>query len=173
MNVDAVDFLRRRGPPVLGWWLLALGVVAFAASLAFAQRMAAQRAQVEQAGQIAAAARRALQPAPRPVETTPAERRRRNALAQLRQPWLPALRAVESAAVEPVYLLSLNMEASAGLVRMDAEAPDFEHALAHVRALGESGVLSAARLGSHEQIADAATGRSVVRYTVDARWTKQ
>ena len=173
MNARAVDFLHPPGPPVLGWWLLAIGLLAFAGSLEFAQRSAAERAQAERAGQTAAAARRAAQPAPRPAETTPAERRRRHALAELRRPWLPALRAVESAAVAPVYLLALSLEPSTGLLRLDAEAPDFEQALAHVRDLGASGVLSDAHLISHEQNTDSATGRSVVRYTVNARWTRQ
>ena len=174
MNVRAADFLRRRGPPVAGWWLLALGVIAFAGSLDLVQRSAVERAHAaERAEQDAAAVRRAVQPTSRPVETTPAERRRRHALAELRQPWLPALRAVEAAAVEPVYLLSLNMEPSTGLMRLDAEAPDFEQALDHVRALGAGGVLSGAQLGSHEQVVEAASGRSVVRFTVNARWIRQ
>ena len=172
MTLRDVDFLRPPGPSVLGKALLVLGALVFAASLAVAQRAAAVRAErIEQA----ARAERALATArrvPRPADDEAAERRARQAWTELHRPWLPALRAVESAAVEPVYLLSLSMESATGRLRLDAEAPDFGQALAQLQALGASGALADVRLVGHDQATDAAGGRSVVRFTVHARWLR-
>ena len=169
MSGRAVDFLRAPQSPRIGWVLLAVGIAALAAAWWFVQRWASERVASERAEQQALDAQRALQaPAP-PVEPTLAQRRWQQAQSELRRPWLPALRAIESATVNPVFLLSMTIEPSKGLIKLDAEAPSFDHALAYVQVLDEGGVLQPATLVSHEQAADLA-GRSAVKFSVITHW---
>ena len=169
MSGRAVDFLRAPQPPRIGWVLLMLGVAALAAAFSFDQRWASERAASERVEQQALDARRARQAPPPPVELTLAQRRWQQAQGELRRPWLPALRAIESATLNPVFLLSLTIEPSTGLIKLDAEAPSFDHALAYVQMLDEGGVLQPATLVSHEQGADVA-GRSTVRFSAVTYW---
>ena len=169
MSGRAVDFLQAPQPPRVGWVLLALGIAALAAALWCEQHWASERAAAEHAEQQALAAQRARQAPPPPVEPTLAQRRWQQAQPELRRPWLPALRAIESATVNPVFLLSMTIEPSKGLIKLDAEAPSFDHALAYVQVLDEGGVLQPATLMSHDQAGDAA-GRSTVKFSAVTHW---
>ena len=169
MSGPAVDFLRAPQPPRIGWVLLAVGVAALATAWWFDQRWTSERVASERAEQQAVDALRALQaPAP-PVEPTLAQRRWQQAQGELRRPWLPALRAIESATVNPVFLLSMTIEPGKGLIKLDAEAPSFDHALAYVQVLDEGDVLQPATLVSHEQGGDVA-GRSTVKFSAVTQW---
>jgi len=83
---------------------------------------------------------------------------------------MASLRAIESATVDPVYLLGLSFEPSTGAIKLEAEAPSFEHALAFTQVLADGVTLSTASLASHEQLADQTALRPVVRFTVLTRW---
>ena len=170
MNHVAPDFLRGPARPYAGWVCLGVGTLAIVAALAWdyheAQgREAALRAQ----RQAQEAAGSTTAPAPSPAERA-AQQRVRQVQAELRMPWLAVLQAVEAATVKPVYMLSMSVEPSSGAVRLDAEATNYEQALAYARALGESGLLAPAMLVSHEQIAEAAPGRPALRFSVSTRW---
>lgn len=170
MNARALDFLRPPSPPKVGWVLLAIGAAALAAALWCEQRWSFERAATERAEQERLAAQRASQTPVKPPEPTLAQRRWQQAQPELRRPWLPALRAIESATANPVFLLSLSIEPASGQIKIDAEAPSFDHALAYVQVLDVGGVLQPATILSHEQTADAASGRSIVRFSASTRW---
>jgi hypothetical protein len=170
MNTRAVDFLHPQRPPRVGWVLLAAGVAAFAAALWFEQRWAVDRSGTERTEQEAIAAQRASQAPMRPAEPSLAQQRWQQAQPELRRPWLPALRAIESATVNPVFLLTLSIEPASGQIKIDAEAPSFDHALAYVQVLDVGGALQSATMVSHDQVADAGSGRSVVKFSAVTRW---
>jgi len=115
------------------------------------------------------AAERARREARRPIPLSPDQRRLQRIAPALRQPWLPTLRVIENATEPPVYLLSMAIDPAAGTVRLDAEAPSFDHALAYVQLLDEDGLLGPAQIYSHEQGNDPA--RPAVRFTVVTRWS--
>ena len=171
----AVDFLRPQRPPRLGWVLFTLGVISLAAALWCEQRWAAEHAAVDQAyrqaQEQAMAVERARRAPPPPREPTLIERRWLQAQPELHRPWLPALHAIESATVNPVFLLSMNIDPVKGLIRLDAEAPSFDHALAYVQVLDESGALQPAELVSHERAVAAVGAPGTVRFSVVTQWT--
>ena len=173
MSISTVDFLRPPRAPQLGWWLLLTGVAALAAAVSCEQRWTAERMEAERAAQIKAEASRLKRQPARVAEPTASERRLLHAQRELRRPWLRALGSVESATNDPVYLLSLAFERGSGVLRLEAEAPSFDHALAYTQMLGSSKVLSSAALESHEHMANPAAGRDVVRFTMTMRWNAQ
>lgn len=170
MSGSTVDFLHAPRRPRIGWVLLALGSAALAMALWCEQRWASERAATELADEQALAAQRALLALLPPPEPTLAQRRWQQAQGELRRPWLPALRAIEAATVNPVFLLSMTIEPSKGLIKLDAEAPSFDNALAYVQVLDIGGVLQPAVLVSHEQAADVAGGRGTVRFSALTHW---
>lgn len=170
MSGRAIDFLRAPQPPRIGWVLLALGAAALASALWCEQHWASERAAAKLAAQQAQAALRALQTPPPVAEPTLAQRRWQQAQVELQRPWLPALRAIESATVNPVFLLSMTIEPSKGLIKLDAEAPSFDHALAYVQVLDLGGVLQPATLLSHQQGTDLADGRGTVKFSAVTGW---
>lgn len=174
MSLREVDFLHEVRSPVLGWWLLAAGAAALASSLWIDQRWDAERAEADRAAQATVEARRARErQAAQVAPVTPADKQQRKAQAELARPWLAAMRVIETATTDPVYLLSLKFERSAGLVKLEAEAPGFGDALAYTRRLNQGRPLSSAVLNSHEEVTDAATGRNIVKFSVVASWSAQ
>jgi hypothetical protein len=172
MNGRAPDFLRPQRQPRTGWILLAVGTLAMVAALYVERRCTLQHVAADHAQQQAAADL-ARQAPPRPVEPTALQHRAdqvQHVLRNMRDPWLPTLRAIESATVSPVFLLSLDIDPTKGLVKLDAEAPSFDHALAYVQMLEEGGFLRPAQLVSHESAVDGASGRNVVRFSVATQW---
>jgi len=171
MSGAMIDFLRPPRPPRVGWLLLALGIAGLATALGCEQRWASERAAAARAEQQALAAERVRRAPPPPAEPTLAQRRWQQAQLELQRPWLPTLRVIESTTVNPVFLLSTTIEPSKGLIKLDAEAPSFDHALAYVQLLDEAGVLQPAALVSHEQAANAGDGRSNVKFSAVTRWS--
>ena len=169
MSLQAVDFLRPAAIPKLAWWLLGAGVIALAAALWCDSRWADERAEAQRVAESKAEAWRARQVV-KPRAPPASERRLQQAQKETSRPWLPALRAIEFATQDPVYLLSLSTDAATGNLKLEAEAPNFEHALAYVQVLGDGSALSPASLQSHEQALDPATGRRMVRFTVLTQW---
>ena len=170
MSLRPIDFLRAPAPPRIGWWLLAASVVAAGAAQWCHQHWTDERQRAEQALQAQADALRiALRPKT-PVVPTATERRVQHAQLELHRPWMAALRSIESATVDPVYLLGLSVEPATGSIKLDAEAPSFEHALAFTQVLADGNTLPSAVLASHEQVADASSPRPLVRFTVLTRW---
>jgi hypothetical protein len=173
MSLHPVDFAQPRARvPRVGAVLLACGVAALVAAALCQQRWATERDQARQNAERREEAARA-QRAARPAVLLPNadEKRLQRVLAERGRPWLAALRSVESATVAPVFLLALNADTSNQALRLDAEAPSFEHALAYVQVLPDRTGLVSAHLLSHEQVNDASTGRPVVRFSVLARWS--
>lgn len=169
MNNNAVDFLKNQGPPKIGWLLLAVGFGALALALWFEKQWMEERQAAARTHQSELATQR-IQIAPLPLaEPTLAQRRWEQAQPELRRPWLATLRAVESAAVNPVFLLSMTIEPVTGVIKLDAEAPSFDYALAFVQVLDVGDALLPGALVSHEQVGDLA-GRSSVRFTTTTRW---
>ena len=169
MSRHTIDFLRRPQPPAIGWVLLVLGLLALATALGLEQRWTRERLTLQNAAQLARAQQQAREAPPPPVEPTLAQRRWQQAQGELRRPWLPALRAIESATVNPVFLLSMTLEPSKGLIKLEGEAPSFDHALAFVQVLDTGGVLQPAALVSHESITSAA-GTASVRFSAMTHW---
>ena len=168
--MTAIDFLRPEAAPRLGWVLLALGALALGSAIVFQNRVQAERVAAERLAQGRAEQERdARRPAP-VAATTPAMIRLRQAEADARAPWLATLRVVEAVARDPVYLRSLGIEPATGNVKLEAEAPTFAEALAFAKTLDDDGLLRPALMTSHEQIVDAQTGKSAVRFNVSARW---
>ena len=171
MNLTAVDFLRTRSQPGVGWGLLFTGIAMFAAVLAIDRQWAAERDGAERQKQETLAARQ-LRPTPlHPPELSIADRRLQQVRTEQRRPWLAALSAIEAATVHPVYLLSLNIEPSTGVVRLEAEAPSFEKALTYVEALGASGSLHPATLVSHAPATAQPSDLPVVRFSAITQWS--
>ena len=169
----AVDFLRLESAPRLGWVLLALGVVALAAAMAFDGRVEVARVAADRVAQARAEQERDARRPVRAVPPTPAMIRLRQAELDARAPWLATLRVVESVAQDPVYLRSLVIEPATGTVKLEAEAPSFADALALAKSLDDDGMLRPALMSSHEQIVDAQTGKSAVRFNVSGRWNSR
>ena len=171
MTSAHIDFLKAPGTPRAGWLLLGLGAGALALALWMQTHWSAQTArEVERRQHLQAQARsRALPPAP--VVPTPAQRYAQQAALALQRPWLPALRAIEAATVAPIYLLSLSIDPTQDMVKIEGDAPSFDHALAYVQMLDEGHALQPAALLSHETVVEPGTGRSYVRFVATTRWS--
>jgi len=169
MNTAPADFLTKPRPPRVGWLLLGLGLVALGCAILTDRHWDSERARAQQDEEESVAALRAAQ-APRiAAAPTVAQIRWQQAQIELGRPWLPALRAVESATAAPVFLLGLSVEPVTGVIKLDGEAPSFDHALAFVQVLDLSGTLSPAQIVSHDLVTDT-SGRSGVRFTAVTRW---
>lgn len=168
--MKAVDFLHPATAPRVGWWLLAAGVLAMGAAKWYDQHLLKERLLADRVEQSRAEAYRAAQKAEAPRALSTADRRLQRAQAELRRPWIASLRAIESAAVDPVYLLSISFEPAVGGIQLEAVAPGFEQALAFTHVLAEGAALSSVTLASHEQTTEVAAVSSMVRFTVLTRW---
>ena len=170
MNRHSMDFLRRPSPPLIGICLLAAGLVALGGAGGLNQRWAAEVAATRRAEQLALATREASRPRPAPTTLTPVQRRELQAQVELRRPWLAALRAIESATRDPVFLLALAIEPATGAIRVDAEASSFDQALAYVERISEAEVLTGTALIAHESVPAPAPGQGAIRFSVSTRW---
>lgn len=172
MSLRAIDFAQpRERVPRLGAVLLMLGVLALLVVAMCQQRWDAEREQtVREAERRVEALRAQRELRPAVVVPTADEKRMQRVVAERSRPWMPALRAVESATRAPVFLLAMNADVSNHSLRLEAEAPSFEHALSYVQVLPDGQGLVSAQLLSHELVTDAASGRQVVKFSVSARW---
>jgi hypothetical protein len=163
-----VDFLRQRRQPTIGWVLLMAGLAVAGAALWWQQSWAERRdAALSLVSQRILAERSRVQ-ALKPSQPTLAQQRWSAAQQELRRPWMATLRAVEAATVNPVYLMSLSIEPATGAVRLEAEAPSFDHALAYVQVLDEGGTLLPGVLVSHEQLKGVQPTR--IHFAVTTAW---
>ncbi|MEO8154061.1 MAG: hypothetical protein ABI605_13405 [Rhizobacter sp.] len=170
MSLRTVNFLRPSTAPWVGWWLLAAGLVSLGAAYGCDRYWTAERGAAEQVLHQKAEALRAAQRPVAPPLPSATERRLQQAGLELRRPWMAALRSVESATVDPVYLLALSFEPSTGAIKLEAQAPSFEHALAFTQVLADGTSLAAATMASHEQVIDPVTSQPSVRFTVLTGW---
>lgn len=169
MNAQRIDFRKFRREPALGWAILWLGAAVlstvgwfdFQATRARDQREAARARQEQEQREAAAQARK-------PVVATSAQKRMKNMEAQLQMPWLPALRSLEDATDAPIYLLSLSVDPSAGRVRLEGEAPDFDAVLTYLQRIEQETTFDSTQLQSHEARKDGST--NAVRFAATTRW---
>lgn len=166
-----VDFAAHARQPMAGWLMLIVGATLLAAAIGCQQHWQHQEDQKRQR-QIAAAEelRQRKKPPPR-LEPTSAERREESTRRQLGHPWLATLRTVEAATQDPIYLRSLSIEPSAGVVKLEADAPSFDHALAYLQVLDLGGVLRPGRMLAHEQVAGATPDQVTVRFSAETQWS--
>jgi len=175
MSLQAVNFVHPPRPPRAGWVWLGLGIALLTGAAWLNERWADERTELERAQQAQAEALHARQlQSAKPIEPSASDRRLRKVQAELDRPWLRALGVVEAATKDPVYLLSVVFAKGSDGIRLDAEAPSFEEALAYAQRLQEGRrVISSASLVSHEQVVDASSGRNLVRFTVMAQWSER
>lgn len=171
MSARSIDFLRSRRTPLLGWLLLVAGVLAAGQAARLERRLAAAReshdraqAQLEHDEELA---RQRLKASSVP---TPESHRLAGAAAEIRRPWLAALQTVEGATSAPVYILDFSVDPAKGRVHVGGESPDFDGAVGYVEHLANGGGVTGAQLSSNEQVAEPGTGRTVVKFTVEANW---
>lgn len=169
MGLRDVDFLRTRRPR-LGPWLLAIGGLTLALAVTIDRTWTAQHQEALRQQQAAQALRQ-QQAAPLPPQKPSVEQRRwQGAQLELRRPWLKVLGAIETATTAPVYLLGLSIDAATGAVKLEAEAPSVDHALAFVTVLDEEKVLQPAVLVSHTGFNNPQWDRPWVKFSVLSQW---
>jgi hypothetical protein len=174
MGSPKIDFLRPIGIPRIGWGLLLVGVLAVALTARTIEGWQSGAAQREATMQHELAARdAAFRAARRPKPTSADDRLAQLVANRMRQPWIPALRAIEEVTGSPVFLLELSIDPETGLVKLRGEAPSFDHALAYAQRLDEGGALAPATLLSHETIADQDPVNPIVRFDVATRWIQR
>ena len=169
MNTRSIDFLRPVAWQPIGWALFIAGSMCLAFALLKAKAWRQEREAVEMLARQEEAQAKTLrdQRAQRlAVKTDPRESQAR---LDLGRPWLGVMGAIEAVTNEPVYLLSMTMERSSGLVKLEAEVPSFDDALAYVDGLAATKRLKAPTLRSHQQGLDT-QGRPLVRISIEAEW---
>ncbi len=171
MSLKAIDFAKPAPRSArLGLPLLVAGSLAFSGAVICHQRFVSERSEEVQRQAEALHVSRLNQPiAENPLSN---EKNFWRATRERGRPWMQALRAVEAATASPVYLLSMSINAGSGAVRLEGEAPSFEHALAYVQILPDGMGISSASLLTHEQINEPITGRSKVLFAVSAQWAQ-
>lgn len=170
MTQAAIDFLAPPPPRRFGVVLLLTAAAILAAVLWIARVWEHEEEAAHAADQRALELRR-LQSVQAAAPAPSADSKRWDqARLELAAPWLSALRAIEQATVNPVFLLSLDIEPATGTVKVVGEAPSFDHALAYVQVLDLDGALQPAQLTSHEKIVDP-SGRSIVRFSAVTTWS--
>lgn len=172
MSTGPVDFLQKRRTPRVGWVLLAAGLAA--AAWAYSRDRAADAADAARTlreSQRAEAVQQARAQAAAASRMTPERLRAQGARLEVAVPWSSVLDALASASKDPVYVLSVSLDPSRASLHIDGEAPDLDHAVSYVEGLAATPPLREVRLASHEQVGDAGSGRQVVRFAVDARWS--
>jgi len=165
----AIDFARRRWRmTAVTWLLLGLSVIAVAAWIAVAGGLRAQIAQTT--SELSA-----LRPATAAVERKPAgsitrERARsvNDAIRRLNLPWETIFAALNAASTPEVALLSLEPDASAGVVHLIGEARSTEAMLALQHGLEAQPGIASAVVSRHELRGD--SPGAPVRFSLEARW---
>ena len=166
-----LDFKRRRGPGVMGWLLLGVGLAAASLVWVEAQRINADSsryaATMRQIGQTlpAAVAAPSLAVVKQQEGLLGAMSQAR---AQLDTPWGQLFATLEASSMDEVALLSLAPDARKGLVRIVAEARDLSAMLEFHRRLESAGGLHDVALSSHEIVEQVA--EHPVRFNIAARW---
>jgi len=170
-----LDLLVQRQPPgVLGWVLLAAGVLAALGVLVESLDLRDTLADAQQrlARQQRAAHRVSdRSPASKRDQPSDAELRRAAQLAQeLQRPWLGMLADIEAADDEEVALLAIEpAQAREGpALRLTGEGRSLEAVLAYARRLQARPGLESARIESYEPGKGGAAG--TVAFKLAARW---
>lgn len=172
MKVRRIDFLRSRRTPLLGWLLLVAGMLAAGQAARLEQRLEAARDRHDRAqAQIEHDEEQARQRLMAASLPTPESHRLAGAAAEIQRPWLAALQTVEGATSAPVYILDFSIDSAKGHVHLGGESPDFDQAVGYVVHLASGGGVTGARLSSNEQVTEPGSGRTVVKFTVDADWS--
>ena len=172
MSTRSVDFLRSQRTPLLGWLLLVAGALAAGQATRLEQRLEAARDSHDRAqAQLEHDEEQARQRLIAASLPTPESHRLAGAAAELQRPWLAALQSVEGATSAPVYILDFGIDPVKGHVHLGGESPDFDHAVGYVEHLASGGGVTGAKLSSNEQVTEPGSGRTVVKFTVDANWS--
>src|SRR5690606_38132063 len=168
------SFGQQRAPALAGWLLLAIALI-FAgwAAQAFLQSTDQhQSAMATQARYAEERQRRHDALAQASSQSTQnrylQDKRWQHALKDLGVPWLLTLHALEQASRPPVFLTGIRSDPSSGRVQIDAEAPSLTDALTYVQALQQAPPLHQVWLLRHEEAIDASSGRSALRFAVQA-----
>jgi Fimbrial assembly protein (PilN) len=170
MKPSTIDFERGARSHLAGRIVLAVGLAA--AAWVGWQHHARAEASAERTAAVAARAaarQRAAEAARKPAVPTLEERQQHGARALLNQPWLPVLRAIEGATLEPLYVLSLSLDGSTGRLQIEGIAPGFKEAVSYVDNLAADPLIEAPRLLSHEAV-PTTTGGMDVRFHLSAGW---
>lgn len=174
MKIAPIDFARKPGQPLLGWFLLVAGLalVLWSAQVAWLRQQLQVQAQQEFRREAAAkeeAEQKALAAMPKPRPPYFEDKRWQRAAQQLTFPWVASLVAVEQTVKPPVYLLALRSAPEAGQLSLEGEAPDLDPVLAFVARLQAEPQLKETTLLTHEETADL-TGRMSVHFSVQTQW---
>ncbi len=87
---------------------------------------------------------------------------------QLQRPWNALLHALEEHSMKDVALISVDAQSAAGSLHLVAEARDMAHALAYVKHLRASPLLSRVYLtGQEEKLSGT---QKLIRFSLDADW---
>lgn len=165
-----IDFLRPRRPPLVGWFILCIGLTLLAGAIRINLHWSDERKSHEAAVRIAdESVKQARLAALKPVPPTVEQMRLNRIAPLLRQPWLPVLRLVEASTKAPVYLVAMSIDPTRGAIKLEGEAPSLSDALVYVQHLNSPGEIQSTQLRSHEQFNDQA-GKPLTRFTVEARW---
>lgn len=155
---------RRRA----AWLLVAAGLAANAWLLAQGHPLWQQLARLRDEQRVAAARHAAAQEPRAEAGASPLEHAAAQADARLRTPWGDLFAGIESAADPQVVLLSLEPDAPARSVRIQAQAQDLPALLAYVSRLGELPALASVLLEAHQT--QAQHPRRPVDGVIVARW---
>ena len=175
-RVFAIDFELRRWRVTVGAWVL-LALVLAAAGAWFVAAGELRKQTAQSSSELAALQRtqaRASNVQERGVRgaITPERARSVNdAIRRLNLPWDSIFTALNAAATPQVALLSLEPDASAGVVRLTGETRSTESMLALQRRLEEQAGIVSAVITKHEVRVD--SPGAPVRFWIEARWEAQ
>jgi Tfp pilus assembly protein PilN len=163
---------RRRRPGLLGWVLLAIGLLA--AGLAGYDLWTAERDLAEREALVARLRAELRQDRPaQPIrdsapitaeERAPAER----VAGALNADWSAFFTDLADASRPEVALLELQGDAARGSLRMVGESQSVEAAFAYLEQLQRASMLREARIDSHEWVTQGP--QMVVRFVLTAQW---
>lgn len=162
-----LDFHHHAGPGLLGWVILAGGLLTLGSLVWSHDHLRRSTDEVRVATRAAAPAAPA-QPLVMP-DVPPAElAAARDALVQIGLPWDDVFAALEDAAHRDVALLAVNPDPRKGEVRLAAEARDLAAMLAYHQRLETAPALRNVALIDHEVVAS--DPQHPVRFNITANW---